>query len=205
MGIHKSSTNSVTSRRVVRLALRTATSPRHHTTVIREQGQERSAVVQELIENHLARVYRFALYLVHDHHAAQDIAQEAMLRAWRQRRQLRNSSSKTAWLLRITANLCRDHQRRGRHWVSQAGPIETEPAENAAEPWEHLAQLEQLASIKQVIESLSERERTVLYLSAFEQLTNTEVAESLQISKDAVKVALSRARKAVRHELQRQE
>lgn len=162
-------------------------------------------MVHELIENHLARVYRFALHLVHDHHAAQDIAQEAILRAWRQRRQLRNVHSATAWLMTITANLCRDYQRRGSHKVSKAASMDTEPAGYIAEPWEHVASSEQLASIQHVIDSLSNRESTVLYLSAYEQLTNREIAEAMQVSIGAVKVALSRARKAVRNELQRQQ
>ncbi|MCA9266522.1 MAG: RNA polymerase sigma factor [Planctomycetales bacterium] len=162
-------------------------------------------MVQELIEQHLTDVYRFAVYLVRDVHAAQDIAQETMLRAWRHRRQLRQAKSGKAWLLRITANLCRDYVRRSRHPVGQASSWHDAPDPRDAEPWQRLATTEAWEQLAQLVRSLPERERTVLYLSAFEELTHNEIAEVTETSTGAVKVALSRARQTVRAQLQKQQ
>ena len=205
MACKKTSTNSVTFDTFDRLVTWTATRANPDAVVTRDKGYRRSDVVRELIENHLTHVYRFAVYLVGDHHAAQDIAQEAMLRAWRERRQLRASPNGKAWLLRITANLCRDHQRRSRHPVSQAEPFNDEPDRMFADPCRPLVEAEAWANMEALIRSLSHRERTVLYLSAFEQLSNPEIAEATGLSAGAVKVALSRARKTVRMRLQEQE
>jgi RNA polymerase sigma-70 factor (ECF subfamily) len=157
--------------------------------------------VKELLETHLPHVYRFALYLLRDHHLAQDIAQEAMLRAWGRRRKLREVRAARGWLLRITANLCRDYQRRARHLVSRAQPIVLEPRAAGVEPLDGLVQREQQQLVRELLETLSPRERTVLYLSAFEQLAQAEIAAVLGLNPGAVKVALSRARKTMRGKL----
>ena len=152
----------------------------------------------ELLETHLPYVFRFALHLLRNHHAAQDVAQETMLRAWRERRKLRKMDSARSWVLRITANLCKDYARRNSHRVGCAESLDTEPICRVGEPWETLALHEKQTEIENLMNTLSAREKTVLYLSAFEQLSNAEIATVLEIEIGAVKVALSRARKSIR-------
>ena len=158
-------------------------------------------MIDKLLEMHLPHVYRFALYLLRDHHAAQDVAQEAMLRAWKNRRQLRKASSARAWILQITANLCRDRLRRGQHGMERSVAIDVELVGNEHEPIKAMLREEQQRLLLALINTLSPRERDVLYLHTVEQLSHAEIGQITQLSGGAVKVALSRARKNMRAKL----
>src|SRR5712692_4928022 len=79
--------------------------------------------VKNLLEEYVPRVYRFALRLTNDPHAAEDLTQETLLRAWRRRGLLRDPRAARVWLFRITANLWRDQLRRDRCRVARAGPL----------------------------------------------------------------------------------
>ena len=162
--------------------------------------KDRSDDNQEL-EQYLPQVYRFAVYMLRNHHAAQDVTQETMLRALRNEQEVRDTRR---WLFQVAANLCRDHARRKATRLHATGSLKTDPIGTAPEPWFRLLQEESCAQIEQTIERLSGREQTVLYLSAFEQLPNSEIAEVLDLSPGAVKVALSRARRSVRETIIRQ-
>ena len=90
--------------------------------------------MRNLLEQYVPRLYRFALRLTNDHHAAEDLTQETMLRAWQNRSRLRDPERARVWLFRIAANLWRDQTRRGRHEVSQAGPLDCDVPADAAPP-----------------------------------------------------------------------
>jgi RNA polymerase sigma-70 factor (ECF subfamily) len=158
-------------------------------------------VVKELLEAHLPHVYRFALYLLRDHHVAQDVAQETMLRGWYRRRRLRSALAARGWLLRITANLCRDHQRRARHRVSRAQPIVEEPPAPNREPLDGLLQREEEQLLRRLLDALSPRDQAILYLSVYEGLTHAEIGGVVGLPPGAVKVAMHRARKSMRARL----
>lgn len=158
----------------------------------------------EQIDQYATHVYRFAVYCLRDHHTALDIAQETMLRAWKQRRQFREIRDPRAWLLRIAANLCRDHVRSLKSAVRRPAPLTADPPGNCPEPWFGILQDERCRELDEVIQSLSDRERTVLYLSAFEGLQQAEIASVLDINPGTVKVTLFRARKSVRQAIVQQ-
>jgi RNA polymerase sigma-70 factor (ECF subfamily) len=154
------------------------------------------------LEEWVPRVYRFALRLSSDPHAAEDLTQETFLRAWRQRSRLRDARAARVWLFRITANLWRDQVRRGRSPVARPGPLgDAEPGRE--HPPEKLAAgREELGRALGAMTALPPRQREVLYLSACEGLSAAEVAEVLGISADAAKANLSLSRKAMRQQLQ---
>ncbi|MFO0810578.1 MAG: RNA polymerase sigma factor [Gemmataceae bacterium] len=152
----------------------------------------------DLLEELAPRVYRFALRLSGDRHAAEDVTQEAFLRAWRTRDRLREPRAARVWLFRIVANVWRDRARRGRLPVERAGPlVDAEPC-RTAQPERLVAGREELARALAALDALPPRQRDVLYLTACEGLTATEVADVLDINANAVKANLSLARKAVR-------
>src|SRR5438067_2836878 len=104
----------------------------------RGRRRGRRGPVSDLLDEWVPRVYRFALRLCRDRHAAEDLTQETFLRAWRRRGRLRDERAARAWLFRITANLWRDQVRRGRLPVARAGPLD-DAAPGRAEPPERLA------------------------------------------------------------------
>jgi RNA polymerase sigma-70 factor (ECF subfamily) len=157
--------------------------------------------VSNVLEEWLPRVYRFALRLSNDPHAAEDLTQETFLRAWRQRGRLRDERATRVWLFRIVVNLWRDQLRRGRLPLTRAGPLEgTEPSP-ARSPEQVVAEQEDLRRALDALADLPPRQREVLYLSACEGLTTAEVADVLGISAEAVKSNLSLARKKMRQQL----
>lgn len=153
-----------------------------------------------LTDRSLVPIYRFALRLTRDAMEAEDLAQEAYLRAWRAcergPRGQEDSDAMRAWLFRITMNAWRDRQRRAT--VRRAAMPRIPHGTAAPDPSEALAGREQAASALAALDRLPDRQREVLYLSACEGLSNAAIAEVLAVSTDAVKASLSLARKRLR-------
>jgi RNA polymerase sigma-70 factor (ECF subfamily) len=158
--------------------------------------------VKELLEELTPRVYRFALRLMRDRHLAEDLAQEAMLRAWRQRSHLRDAAAARTWVFRITVNVWRDWLRRDRSAVAQALPLPESLEAVSGDPCLLAAQQESLGDVLVALDELPERQREVLYLRACEGFSIAEIAEVLDSNPNAVKVNLSLARKQMRQQLQ---
>jgi RNA polymerase sigma-70 factor (ECF subfamily) len=144
------------------------------------------------------RVFRFALRLTRDAHTAEEIVQETFLRAWRRREHIRNPGATRVWLFRIAANVWRDVARRRRLPVESAGSLPEDAAGAGPSPDRIAADHEEVQRMIQSMDSLPDRQRQVLYLSAIEELKHAEIADVLGISANAVKANLSLARKAVR-------
>jgi RNA polymerase sigma-70 factor, ECF subfamily len=157
--------------------------------------------VRDLLEEYVPRVYGFALRLTHDRHAAEDLTQETMLRAWRKRGLLRKPQAARVWLFRIAVNLWRDQLRRGQSPVARAGPLEESQAADRPGPDQQVTDQDDLSRVLKEMDSLPQRQREVLYLSACEGLSACAIAEILAISPDAAKANLSLARKKLRQHL----
>lgn len=164
-------------------------------------GSKRWLPVKELLEEYVPRVYRFALRLTRDAHAAEDLTQETLLRAWRRRELLRDPRAARVWLFRITANLWRDQLRRGQSLVARAAPLAEDPASAALTPDGQMEKQEDVCRALAALDALPPRQREVLYLSACEGLTTEEIAGVLGIRVEAVKANVCLARKKLRHQL----
>ena len=141
-----------------------------------------TAVLRPLV----ASAYRLAGAMLHDPQAAEDVVQEASLKAWRKLHQVRPGAEVKPWFLGIVANECRE-VRRGRWWsvLKQADP---EPS--AVPAGDSTAEL---ADLRRAIRRLKHRRRLLLVLHWYLDLPVTEVAAITRSSEDAVKSELSRA------------
>jgi RNA polymerase sigma-70 factor (ECF subfamily) len=157
--------------------------------------------VRKLLQECVPRVYRFALRLTRNPHAAEDLTQETFLRAWRSHELLRHPEAVQVWLFRIAANLWRDQVRRGQLPVGRAGPLPEQVVGSDQTPQRKVNDQEDLHRAMEAMEALPQRQREVLYLSACEGLSAAEVSVVLDISTDAVKANLCLARKKLRLEL----
>lgn len=155
--------------------------------------------MNDLLAQHADRLYRFALRLTRDRAAAEDLAQDALLRAWRGRDRLRNPNAARAWLFQIVANLWRDRLRR--RSTTEEELIEPAAVICPAEPARGLEERELVEQALAALDGLPQRQREVLYLHACEGLSIAEVAEALESSPDAVKSSLCLARKRMRERL----
>lgn len=157
--------------------------------------------MKDLFEEHVPRVYRFALRLTGNKDDAEDLTQSTLLRAWNDRSQLRNSSAVRSWLFTIAANLWWSRLRRkDREERFMRG---TKPADRQRVllPEEEIIIKEDLHRVRETMDGLPERQRQILYLHACESFSLPEIAEILSLNPQAVKASLSLARKRMRQQL----
>lgn len=119
---------------------------------------------------------------------AEDIAQEALLRAWRRRSTLRDPARRKQWLATIVRNEAfRIHAR------VRPDPIATIEAHEGEEDQKVIATVER-ADLYAALDRLSERDRQILEMRYNEDLTQRAIALRLGIPEGTVKVRLHRAR-----------
>ncbi len=152
------------------------------------------------MDEHVPRVYRFALRLTGNRQEAEDLTQETFLRAWRRRGDLLQPGAARVWLFAIAANLWRDRLRGRRRRPAPAEPLAEDHASAVASPDRDLIAREQLGRVLEAIDLLPARQREVLYLHACEGLALGEIAAVLAISPEAVKASLCQARKRLRRQ-----
>jgi RNA polymerase sigma-70 factor, ECF subfamily len=123
---------------------------------------------------------------------AEDIAQDALLRAWRRRSTLRDAERRNQWLATIVRNEAfRQHAR------VRPDPTATIELQEGAEDEQVLATVE-LADLHAALERLSDRDRRLLEMRYEEDLTQAMIARRLGIPEGTVKVRLHRARDKLR-------
>ena len=159
-------------------------------------------VVQINIEQYVDNVFRFALSLTRDRHLAEDLTQECFLKAYQRKRQLRSQSAAKSWLFQILINLWKDHLKTNRDHAS--GSMELELLADYSRPDDKSVQRENYNWIVGQMQLLPDQQRTVLFLSAVEQLSNLMIAELVGSTMNSVKANLSIARKTMRQKLMQQ-
>ena len=152
------------------------------------------SAARTLTEQLLPGAMRQAWRILGDQIEAEDVAQEAMLRLWRQASDWRAGEARiSTWLYRVVHNLCIDRIRKRRPQV----PVEDAPEPVDPDPGvlEKMAQGERAQAVAAAIKELPERQRQALILRHFEGLSNPEIGEALECSVEAVESLLARARR----------
>ena len=159
-------------------------------------GGSRQAFERAILE-HIPAALTLAIRLTGDTHAAEDMVQEALLRASRSWGSFRGEASCRTWLFRIVINVFRDQLDRR--------PTAELPAELADDrgigAHEQLATGELAEKIAQLISLLPPRQREVLVLSAYEKLEPIQIAGLLGISEANVYSTLHVARARLKSQL----
>jgi RNA polymerase sigma factor (sigma-70 family) len=150
-------------------------------------GEMQSDAFMEAIDPLLPMGYRLACGLLRNRDEADDIMQEATLSAWKHRRSLRVGSPIRPWFLAIVANQCRQTVRT-RWWSVITRPHLVSPTrqEREYEP-------DQIESLRRALLTLNDRDRLVLVLRYYMDLSFDDVAATLLISPQAARVRTHRA------------
>ena len=154
--------------------------------------------MREGLAEHVPNVYRFALRLTGDLHRAEELTQETFLRACQRQEQLRDGRAVRVWLFRIAANLWADELRRNHLPTAGIPHKQLEVPCQCATHVRTAEMKEELQRALRLLDGLPVRQRTVLYLTAVEELSLGEVADVVGIDKNTAKVHLSVARKKMR-------
>jgi RNA polymerase sigma-70 factor, ECF subfamily len=154
---------------------------------------------EEMDRPQLDRAYRLAGLILGDAAEAEDVTQEALLRAWKQRRSLRDPERVQAWFDRILVNACRDRLRRRRPSLRWIDVDDGAPA-GKADPF---VALQTRDEVLRGLANLSTDHRIVLILRYWADLSVDAIAERLGVPAGTVKSRLHYALGAIRSEIER--
>ena len=145
-----------------------------------------------LVDQHLPALSRRAQWLAGDHDQAQDLIQEVLLRAWRSLHRLQSEAAARGWLYQI---LQREHLRSLRRRLSRDEEPLAEHHLNTLCGGDSGRSAEAGHDCQCILQSLPAALRQPLLLSAVEGCSNTEIAQKLKMSRNAVNIRLHRARR----------
>lgn len=151
----------------------------------------------ELVLRHQKMVYNQARAVLGDAHAAEDLAQEAFLHAYRALAGYRAEGRFPAWLRTIVTRLCLNHRRDTRReiaWADLTGHAD----EMADGPDSRVGEWEQCRQVRGAIAALAPDYRDVIVLRYLEELSYTEIARCLGVPVSTVETRLHRAKKQLR-------
>ena len=155
----------------------------------------------EVAERYHATIHRYVLRLVGNVDRADDLTQETFLRAHRRLADVKDPGAIEAWLYRIATNVCYDYFRQREHrqpalplvslgqdessTMADEGPLRSDQL---------LEQNEMSDCVLRYLTELPESQRQVILLHDLQGLTGPEIAATLGLSLDNVKIRLHRAR-----------
>jgi RNA polymerase sigma-70 factor, ECF subfamily len=165
----------------------------------------------ELIRPYERGVFLSAVAILGNDADAEDVAQEAVLKAYKYLARFRQESKFSTWLIQIVINEAKMKLRKDRRHLyesvdenqqtDEGDYIPTDFADWREIPSEALEQSELREALNKALNSLAEKYRTVLLLRDVQQMSIAETAEALGISEENVKTRTSRARLQMRDRL----
>ncbi|MDG1511963.1 MAG: sigma-70 family RNA polymerase sigma factor [Mariniblastus sp.] len=165
-----------------------------------------AAAFEALVEKHQKRLVMVLEHLVSDRTQAEDLAQDVFLRVYRARERYIPTAKFSTWLYTITHNVASNSIRKSSRRkeinlvASPSGSMPVRPLDTMAKDKSNLMptrladQKEMEKVIREAIQSLGPRQRMAMLLSKYEGMSYNEIAESMELTTQAVKSLLSRAR-----------
>lgn len=158
-----------------------------------------------IIKTYNQRLYRIARGVVHNDAEAEDVVQEAYVRAFAGLAAFRGDSSLATWLSRIVINEALGRLRKRRHTVAMPENPEAQvirfPLNPSDDPERTMAQRQILALVERATDSLPDIYRMVFVARVIEGLSMEETADLLGLRPETVKTRLHRARSLLRKAL----
>jgi len=185
----------------------------HASSILRFAGRERALAelddIDQLVQQHRARLLRFVAFSIGDLDIAESIVQDCFLKAYNARENFRGECSVQTWLNRIAMNLILDHQRtrKFRFWrsvrktaldIAEIAPILSSGANT---PEKDLLVRERVAQVLKALEAVSLNQRAIFLMHFQEEMGLREISLATDMSINTVKTHLHRAMKAVREKI----
>jgi RNA polymerase sigma-70 factor (ECF subfamily) len=149
-----------------------------------------------LMRRHNQRVYRAARAILGDDHEAEDVMQDAYVRAYEHLRDFEGRARFTTWITRIAVHeaLARAKRAKRFHPLDASSEEPTMSSPGTPTPEQSASDGEMRAVLEHAIDALPEDFRAVFVLRAIEEMSGSEAAECLGIPEETVKTRLHRAR-----------
>jgi RNA polymerase sigma-70 factor (ECF subfamily) len=157
---------------------------------------------EALVRDNQRMVYALALRMLKNPTIAEDIAQEAFIKAYRNLETFRSGSKFSTWIYRITYNTAIDHIRKRKDEVELA---EWDGASNTDTPEESLVGRETSKQVRDALKQISPEYRRVLEMFYFSGKKYREVAEIMDLPINTVKTYIYRGKREMLDVLQREE
>jgi len=172
----------------------TSAPEREDAQLVRRTTHGELSAFEQLVERHRQTVVRVAARIV-GADDAEDVSQDAFLRAFHRLGDFRGDAPFRSWLLRITHNAALDHLARRRAEPVDPETFETSEESPARPPAESLELRERIERLERKLRGLSPQHRVVLMLRDAEGLSYAEIAHITDTPLGSVKGRLHRARR----------
>ncbi|MGB5746071.1 MAG: sigma-70 family RNA polymerase sigma factor [Desulfobacterales bacterium] len=185
--------------------------------LVRRAKNDDPWAIEQLVLRYQKKVYTIAFQMLSgDAEEARDRTQDAFLQAFRRIKQFKEKSSFYTWLYRIVINTCIDARRRRRRWKEIFIPWHFEKNKGAApetsleefpdtdrnsNPLAAASHRQLQYDVKNALNKLSERQRTIFQLKVLQEMSIAEIAESMGLAEGTVKTHLFRATRTVQKQL----
>lgn len=150
---------------------------------------------REVASRYLDGSYRLAVRILGDTSLAEDMAQDAFLKLWKQAPEWQPKAQIQTWLHRVTHNLCVDQLRKQNKFSNEEVPDIVDPALGVIEVMEQ-RQIDD--RVTAALQKLPPRQRIAISLVYFEECGNIEAAEIMDLSVDALESLLARGRRKLK-------
>lgn len=171
--------------------------------LVRRAREGDYSAFEQLFDRHRQLVYRFAYQMVPRRDDAEDIVQEAFVRAYQNLHRYRDEAKFTTWLLRIVSNLCTDQARMSQRRTA----LEQQEAADSLgwmtrgvteDPVENLDGERRVLALRKALNALPPHHRTVIVLRDIEEREYSDIAQILGCTVGGAKLRVLRARRALR-------
>jgi len=153
----------------------------------------------QIVKDHHLMVFRTAMGFVHLREEAEDITQDVFIRAYKSLENFRGDSTISTWLYRITVNVSLSYiAQKKRNIIFQYSNDALKKLfdrrDKAQTPLQELEASDRECIIREAIDDLPEKQRIAFVLSRYDDLSQKEVAEIMELSEGAVEQLLQRAK-----------
>ena len=143
-------------------------------------------------------LFRLALRITLNRVEAEDIVQDTLIKVWDRRFEWESIDSIEAFSLTVCRNLSLDRLRKKENSNDSLEDVNIAEPVASSNPQDRMIQEDRVSLVRQIIDSLPEKQRSCMQLRDFEGKSYKEIAQALDITEDQVKVNIFRARQMVK-------
>ncbi|MGB5346972.1 MAG: RNA polymerase sigma factor [Woeseia sp.] len=161
--------------------------------LVRQFKRGDAAAFDAIVQRFQDRVFRLACLWLRDQQLAGDAAQEVFVRSYRGLRAFRFRAAPFTWLYRTTRHVCNEFNR-----VRHAEALDDEPRDPGRTPEGELVDFDSAQRVRRFVAGLPERQREVIILRIFEDLSVRETAQAMGCREGTVKALLHKATRSLK-------